>query len=474
MDMYESSIFDLSPIPMWLQDHSDVHSQFEIWKKQGITDLHSFLEQDLSRVTLCALKIKLIRVNKKALELFQARDVAEVYANMHKLFQTQMFESHITDLIALWNGETEFSNTTINHTLDGRPIDIKLRAVVLPGHEHDLSRILITTEDISDYQNARRMAESLFKYSPTSLWVQDFSRIKKRIDRLQELGIYDLPRFLEQHPDFVSMCVEDIQYLDVNRATLELFKAKDSKTLFQNMHKVFGATALETMKAQFILLNAGNLNHQRETTVQALDGSTLHLLVQMTVFPGHEHDWSLVQIALTDITSRKNAETSLAYWGKHDVLTGLHNRSFFAEELKRLQSSPIRPISAIFIDVNGLKKSNDHYGHDVGDRLLKRLGGILSHLTKMNHASASRIGGDEFVILMPGADEKTSKATMRQMEALLQLDNQFYHEQTMSLSIGAATTNSNETLEQMLKRADLKMYEKKKRYYHGVDHRNSD
>ena len=63
---------------------------------------------------------------------------------------------------------------------------------------------------------------------------------------------------------------------------------------------------------------------------------------------------------------------------------------------------------------------------------------------------------------------------MRQMEALLQLDNQFYHEQTMSLSIGAATTSSNETLEQMLKRADLKMYEKKKRYYHGVDHRTSD
>ncbi len=74
MEILESSIFDLSPIPMWLEDYSEIKKQFDVWKDQGITDLKKFLQEDISRVTECAHKIKIIKVNKKTLDVFEANN----------------------------------------------------------------------------------------------------------------------------------------------------------------------------------------------------------------------------------------------------------------------------------------------------------------------------------------------------------------------------------------------------------------
>lgn len=297
MAILESSIFDLSPIPMWLEDYSEVKKQFDLWKNQGVTDLKSFLEEDLSRVTLCAHKIKIIKVNPKTLEVFEAVDLEHLCQNLAVIFQQEMFQSHISELVALWQGQTEFSSTTTNYTISGKRLDIKLRGVVLPEAYQDLSRVLLTTEDISDYQNAcrleeknRRLAESRFIYSPTSLWVEDFSRVKMRLDQLRALGIEDFVTFLDVHADFINQCVDDIILLDVNQATLDLFKAPNKETLFKNLDKVLSKEMHQTFREQLIELWNGNIHHQREAINYALDGSIRHVLLQFTVFPGYEQD----------------------------------------------------------------------------------------------------------------------------------------------------------------------------------------
>lgn len=474
MAILESSIFDLSPIPMWLEDYSEVKKQFDLWKNQGVTDLKSFLEEDLSRVTLCAHKIKIIKVNPKTLEVFEAVDLEHLCQNLAVIFQQEMFQSHISELVALWQGQTEFSSTTTNYTISGKRLDIKLRGVVLPEAYQDLSRVLLTTEDISDYQNAcrleeknRRLAESRFIYSPTSLWVEDFSRVKMRLDQLRALGIEDFVTFLDVHSDFINQCVDDIILLDVNQATLDLFKAPNKETLFKNLDKVLSKEMHQTFREQLIELWNGNIHHQREAINYALDGSIRHVLLQFTVFPGYEQDWGLVQLALTDITARKKAESYLEYLGKHDVLTKLHNRSFYTEEINRLERSLVRPISAIYIDMNGLKEINDQLGHDIGDGLLRRVGNILNRAITNTNFSASRIGGDEFVILMVGANEAAVETFRLTIEELLHIDNQYYASQPIYIALGYATIQKNETVEQMLKRADQLMYKKKQAYYNA-------
>jgi diguanylate cyclase (GGDEF)-like protein len=475
MEFSDSSIFDISPTPMWLEDYSEIKEQFNQWKSQGITDIQAFLEEHPEQVTHCAHKIKILKVNKKTLQLFEAKNQKHLYQNLNIIFQKEMFDSHIKELVALWNGQTEFSSTTVNYTISGKKLDIKLRGAVIPGSENSLNRVLITTEDITDYQNARRLeeknrqlAESRFIYSPASLWVEDFSRVKTRLDQLRHIGIDDFRTFLDVHTDFVNQCIEDIILLDVNQATLDLFKAKDKETLFKNLNKVFAKEIYQTFREQLIELWNGKIHHQREAINYALDGSVRNVLLQFTVFPGYEDDWSLVQVALTDITARKKAESYLEYLGKHDVLTKLFNRSFYTEEINRLERNLLRPTSAIFIDMNGLKAINDQLGHDIGDGLLRRMGNILTRTIANTTYTASRIGGDEFVILMPAANEQIVESMIMTIEELLNIDNQYYSSQPISVAIGYATTFENECIDNMLKRADLLMYQKKKNYYEYV------
>ncbi len=76
---------------------------------------------------------------------------------------------------------------------------------------------------------------------------------------------------------------------------------------------------VRTFREQLIELWNGHLHHQREAVNYAIDGSIRHVLLQFTVFPDYLDDWSIVQVALTDITARKKAEHYLEYLGKHDV-----------------------------------------------------------------------------------------------------------------------------------------------------------
>jgi diguanylate cyclase (GGDEF)-like protein len=196
----------------------------------------------------------------------------------------------------------------------------------------------------------------------------------------------------------------------------------------------------------------------------ALDGSEVHVLMQFSVLPGHEDDWSLVQVGLTDITARKKAEVYLEYLGTHDVLTKLFNRSFYVEELNRIDRKGLRPVTVIMVDLNGLKATNDQWGHGTGDALLRRVGEVLGEAVSKPHCAA-RIGGDEFAILLPGVDETGAEAAIGDINRLVDLNNQYYSGVRVSLSIGAATGKAGERLEAVINRADMRMYEAKRAFY---------
>lgn len=90
----------------------------------------------------------------------------------------------------------------------------------------------------------------------------------------------------------------------------------------------------------------------------------------------------------------------IIYLSHHDKLTGLYNRRFYEEEIKRLDTERNLPISIIMGDVNGLKLANDGFGHEAGDRLLKKIADILKSECRKDDIVA-RTGGDEFLIALP-------------------------------------------------------------------------
>ncbi|OTG90994.1 sensor domain-containing diguanylate cyclase [Acinetobacter sp. ANC 3813] len=472
MTLNNNPIFHISPVPLWLEDFSEIKKQLADWREQGVVDLRQYLMENIEKVAQSAQKIKILQVNTHTLKLYEADDLAHLQENMKLIFQQDMLQTHIEELVQLWEGKTHYINTSVNYSISGSRLDIQLRCTILPEYEHDWSQVLISTENITAYQNARRLeqqnrqlAEARFTYSPTSLWVEDFSMVKAKLDHLRSIGIEDFTTFLDVHPDFVQQCVKEIIIVDVNQATLNLFGAPDKDTLMQNMHKVFSKEMNQTFRNQLQDLWDGKIQHQHEAVNYALDGSIRHVILQFTVFPGFENTWSTVQVALVDITARKKAENYLEYLGKHDVLTKLYNRTFYTEEINRLERNLQRPVSCIFIDLNGLKEMNDNHGHDAGDDQLRRIGNVLTQLIQNTQYSASRIGGDEFVVLLPNADESSLLNSLKSLQELLHIDNQYHSLHPISLSIGSACSLPNERIEDLLKRADGLMYEKKKAYY---------
>lgn len=196
----------------------------------------------------------------------------------------------------------------------------------------------------------------------------------------------------------------------------------------------------------------------------SLGGEDLHLHLQFSVFPGHEHDWSLVQVALTDITARKRAEAYLEYLGKHDVLTKLYNRSFYVDEMNRLERSAVRPTTIIVADLNGLKGVNDRLGHAAGDEMLRRAGEAFNETVKAP-GHAARIGGDEFAVMLPGVDENAAAPIVDDLRRVIDLNNQFYPGTPLSFAIGVAASHHSEGLEEVVKRADHLMYRAKRMFY---------
>lgn len=112
--------------------------------------------EDLSRVAACSQKIRVVQVNAKTLELFEARDKAHLIDNLHRIFRDDMLESHVNELSELWAGKTEFISNAVNYSIGGKRLDIQLRGAVIPGYEQTLGRLLLTTEDVTEREEARR------------------------------------------------------------------------------------------------------------------------------------------------------------------------------------------------------------------------------------------------------------------------------------------------------------------------------
>lgn len=472
-------MFDIAPVSLWLEDFSGLKTLLDTWRSEGVVDVEAHVRADPSRMQAYGAAIKVLRVNQRTLELFAAPDQATLLASLGSIFRGDMHQQAIQELRQLWSGALEFSNQTVNYALDGRRLDVHIRGRILTGHEDRWDRVLISLEDNTQQiesrtrlQRSEEYARGLFEHSPVSLWVEDFSAVKRLLDDVRRQGIRDFKTFLKVHPEFVGRCMQEIRVIDVNQQTLEMFGADSKQTLFKQIAKVFRGEMHESFAEQLLDLWEGRFFQQREVVNYSLSGEAVHIHMQFSILEERQDDWSMVLLSLVDITARKKAEAYLEYLGKHDVLTQLRNRAFYVEELNRLTRKGPFPVGVVVIDMNGLKFINDESGHAAGDAMLRRVGEVLGKAVDAP-ACAARIGGDEFSLLLPGVDERGVQAAVDRIQSLLDLNNQFYPGSELSLSMGAAIAASGDQIEAAVNRADQAMYLAKTRYYaeHGLERR---
>lgn len=164
-------------------------------------------------------------------------------------------------------------------------------------------------------------------------------------------------------------------------------------------------------------------------------------------------------IIVNDITERKQLQEKLQYLSYNDQLTGLYNRRFFEEELIKIDNERNLPLTVIMADVNGLKLVNDSFGHAIGDELIKRAAKVIKDGCREDDIVA-RLAGDEFVVFLKRTNtaeagqivEHIKELTFREKVGSIDVSISFGHE---------TKTKKDESLDEILKKAENYMYKKK-------------
>lgn len=154
----------------------------------------------------------------------------------------------------------------------------------------------------------------------------------------------------------------------------------------------------------------------------------------------------------------------LLHIGNHDSLTGLYNRGFFDAEFDRISRGRAFPVSFIVADLIGLKAANERRGNAFGDDLIARAGQLLRGNVRGDDVLA-RIGGDEFAIILPGADAAAAEMVVSRIRASIGKSNAEGDPLTVGLSIGSGTAPTPERMADAFKEADDRMYLDKAAHY---------
>lgn len=198
-------------------------------------------------------------------------------------------------------------------------------------------------------------------------------------------------------------------------------------------------------------------------SVQALVGIVL-LFAVYAVYQQHQIIRMRCQIAdQLDALSKVETLTSEVYkLAALDQLTGLYNRRSGEQRLAEEMSRAVRhhrPLTLLLIDVDNLKYINDRWGHAAGDQLLKKFADRLQRAIRGSDL-AVRLGGDEFMVLLPECRIEEVKHVLGRVEGLhIDYDNQKLE---CAFSRGWADFHPGETAQELLNRADAALYEHKR------------
>lgn len=232
----------------------------------------------------------------------------------------------------------------------------------------------------------------------------------------------------------------------------------------------------QTMDEIFIIVNEYTRERCENPAYRVLEtGNTVELAnnalliskegierpIEATATPikGEDAQIKGVVLIFRDFTEKKERQEKIEYLSYHDQLTGLYNRRFFEEELSRLDTERNLPLTIIMGDINGLKLTNDAFGHMAGDKLLRKVAQVIKNSCRADDIIA-RFGGDEFIILLPQTRADEAKNLVNRINEVLLNENTSTI--PLSISFGWETKRSvDQKMAEVFKKAEDHMYRRK-------------
>ncbi|MDO9546332.1 MAG: GGDEF domain-containing protein [Pelolinea sp.] len=348
--------------------------------------------------------------------------------------------------------------TLVDMEILGEPININGKRIGVLGLYRDVTLEKQAREEL---QTSEKRFRRMFEDSPIALLLEDCSKLKRWALEVQESSGVGIREYLEDHPQEFSNVCKLREIISLNSASLFLFRAKDKADLQANLCQILTDESRETLIDIICAFLDGETTLEREMVYKSLDDKKIYAITKLSILPGFEDSWNMVLFSNMDITERKLSEDRLSYISLHDMTTGVYNRAFYEEEMTRMESGRLRPISILVGDIDDLKKINDEYGHQAGDVALQLIANILKDCIRSEDVVA-RIGGDEFSILLPNVNEDFAQQVKQRILDQIGAHNQSKNEAfPISLSIGCGILNKGDLFSDVFKQADARMYQEK-------------
>jgi diguanylate cyclase (GGDEF)-like protein/PAS domain S-box-containing protein len=245
------------------------------------------------------------------------------------------------------------------------------------------------------------------------------AKIRKALNSERSLRVVEqrLRSITNNIPAMIGYWNSELQCEFANNAYQELFRVRAKWTIGTSMRVLLGDGHFSSIEPLAHLALAGEPQHFVRRTVKS-DGSAAYIEVRF--IPDFSDDGNVrgFYVLAGDITEARNARIALeaineklARESATDYLTGLSNRRVFSERSEaasRRFKEAGEAYGLILLDLDDFKQVNDAYGHDVGDEVLRAVGGVLKDQLRCDRDIAARLGGEEFAILCFGELEKDS------------------------------------------------------------------
>jgi diguanylate cyclase (GGDEF)-like protein/PAS domain S-box-containing protein len=388
--------------------------------------------------------------------------------------ENEHWDQHLADLAA----HRKFRNFEyVLKLLEGRSQDVSISGKPILDEEGVFQGYYGTGRNITERKQAEKhLLESeerfraLYHQSPSGVCLEDYSRVKQRIDLLKEGGVSDFQSYFEEHDDELIDAVMDIILLDANDTLIKMLGAEtfeEYKSYEDDFESWKDTNWRKFYISELSSMAAGGITFTDEFQDIKVGGEILEIRCTSRIVLGREDDWSEVITTHEDITARKRAERQLLLQATIDQVTGLPNRSLLFDRLARSIEHARRKkrnVGLIFVDLDHFKQVNDTRGHAAGDELLRQIGERLNNLVR-HEDTVARLGGDEFIILLndidlPNGPEIVATKIIDTFAPSFDLDG---IETFVTASLGVAIyPNDGEEAEILLQHADAAMYKSKR------------